>query len=505
MPEGMATSMRNSCFPFLRMLAVGLATVGEAALVWSADKMPELAGVDRFIKVQMADHRIPGLALAITRHGQVVHLRGYGTARDGDPVSVRTQFRLASLSKSFTALAVLQLVEAGRVDLDAPVSRYLPEFTVAAAPRSASATVRQFLHHTSGLADTGFRHGLAGRQNTLAERVVSLRTAHPIDPPGVAFHYFDPNYQVLARLVEVVSGQLFDEYLQTNIFAPLGMRNTVSALTSTGAAQRASHLAQRHLVVYGLPLAAAELSGFQGGSGGVVSTAADMAHYLIAQSDGGQYAKHRVLSPAGIALMQTPALGLASNYAMGWVASHTHGVRTVEHNGVLSTFYAEAVLLPDSGYAFVLLYHEYALASSMVAFPIIKNGVVALLTGQEPGGGKLSMPMLGILLAALTALATGLAIWSLLRLPRWKTRVALGVPRWKLVPVLIWLFAPGILLLILPQLIALLTGRYFGHVMLARAMPEIYILLGISGGLGAITGASRIVHLTWARRTVETR
>ena len=141
----------------------------------------------------------------------------------------------------------------------------------------------------------------------------------------------------------------------------------------------------------------------------------------------------------------------------------------------------------------------------MVAFPIIKNGMVALLTGQEPLSGKLSMPMLGILMAALTALAAGLAIWSLLRLPRWKTRVAGGVPRWKLVPGLVWLFAPGILLLILPQLITLLTGRYFGHVMLARAMPEIYLLLGISGGLGAINGASRIVHLTWARRTVETR
>ena len=106
---------------FVRILALGLVAAGEAVAVSSANEMPDLAGVDRFIKVQMAEHRIPGLALAITRHGQIVHLRGYGTARDGDPVSVRTQFRLASLSKSFTALAVLQLIESGQVDLDAPV------------------------------------------------------------------------------------------------------------------------------------------------------------------------------------------------------------------------------------------------------------------------------------------------------------------------------------------------------------------------------------------------
>ena len=461
--------------------------------------------VDSFIITQMARHRIPGLALAITHGDQVFHVRGYGLARDGIPVTGQTQFRIASLSKSFTALAVLQLVEAGQMELEAPVARYLRGFALASPSAAASTTVHQLLNHTSGLADTGFVNGLDGQQQTLADRVASLHTARAVDPPGAAFHYFDPNYQVLARLVEVVSGQSFDEYLRTSIFAPLGMRDTVSTLTSNGAAQRASHLAQGHMVVYGLPLAVPELSGFLGGSGGVVSTAADMAHYLIAQSVGGQYSKHRVISPASIALMQTPALGLASNYAMGWVASNTLGVRTVEHSGVLSTFYAEAVLLPDSGYAFVLLYNEYALASSMVAYPIIKNGMVALLTSRAPVGGKLSMPMLGILLAAVTAFVTGLGIWSLLRLPRWKTRVAVGVPRWKLVPGLAWLLAPGILLLILPHLIAVLTGRYFGHEMLARAMPEIYILLGISGGLGAINGVSRIVHLTWARRTVEAR
>lgn len=394
------------------------------------------------------------------------------------------------MSKSFTALAVLQLVEAGQIELDTAVSRYLPGFSIT----SADITVRQLLNQTSGLADTGFIDGPTSQQNTLADRFASLRAARPVDPPGVVFHYFDPNYQVLARLVEVVSGQSFDAYLQTHIFAPLVMHDSLNAPTSDGSAQRASHLAQGHIVVYGVPLALPELSGFLGGSGGVVSTAADMARYLIAQRQGARYAGRGVLSAQGITRMQTPPIGVASSYGMGWVASNNQGVRTIEHNGILSTFYAEAVLLPESGYGLVLLYNQYALTASVLAFPVLKNGMVALLTGRPPDGGGLSVPMLGLILAALSAFGAGLSIRSLLRLPRW-TAQAINAPRWQLAAGLIWTLAPATLLLALPTVFAQSMGRYFDHAMLARAMPEIMILLAVCGGLGVLNVAARLVML----------
>lgn len=187
-------------------------------------------------------------------------------------------------------------------------------------------------------------------------------------------------------------------------------------------------------------------------------------------------------------------MGIASSYGMGWVVSDVHGTRTIEHNGILSTFYAEAVLLPESRYGFVLLYNEYALTSSILAFPVLKNGMVALLTGQKPTGGGLTVLMLGLILAAFSALGTVLAIRSLLQLPRWTTR-AICASRWKLVPGLVWTFAPAILLLALPQLLALSTGRFFDYVMLARAMPEIIILLGICSVLGGLNGVARLVSL----------
>ena len=482
------------------MLAIAVAgsTAGQTAGTSTGAPAPHVSwpfdpvSVDRFVLAQIARHRIPGLAVAITHGDQVVHVRGYGQASDGVPVTAQTQFRIASLSKSFTALAVLQLVEAGRVELDAPTARYLPGFALAAPSVLAPFSVRQLLNHTSGLADAGFVNGLGGQQQTVADRVNSLRSARPVDSPGAVFHYFDPNYQVLARLVEVVSGQAFDAYLQQHVFAPLAMRGTLSTPTSAIPAQPTQLLAQGHVMAYGVALPLPELSGFLGGSGGVVSTAADMAQHLIAQGNHGVHPGRRVLSAAGIALMQTPPAGVAGSYGMGWTRSVVQGTAAIEHNGVLSTFYADAVLLPASGYGFVLLCNAYGLTAATLAFPEIKNGLVMTLTGRMPESGGLSLTWLGRGLAALSALIVALALWSLLRFRQWK-RHAVDAPRWKVGWGVLWPLTPALLLAGLPRLLLLQTGRHFDLGMLARAMPELVIPLGICAALGLANSVIRLV------------
>ena len=488
------TQWRTAIFGSISTLviAAAVATAGAAAAPVAGSFDPVV--VDRFITTQMARHGIPGLALAITHGDRILHVRGYGEARDGVPVTGQTQFRIASLSKSVTALAALQLVDAGQIGLDAPVARYLPDFALATPASLARITVRQLLNHTSGLADAGFVSGLGGQQQSLTDRTASLGAAQAVAPPGAAFHYFDPNYQLLARLVEVVSGQAFATYLQQHIFAPLDMRGSVSALTSALPARSTELLAQGHILAYGTAVALPELSGFLGGSGGVVSTASDMAHFLIAQGNQGTYLGRSALSANGIALMQTPPVSVGSSYAMGWIASSVNGTQTIEHNGVLSTFYADAVLLPQIGYGFVLLYNTYALTASMLAFPEIKSGMVALLMGQAPASGKFTLPWLGRGFAAVSALIAGLAIWSLWRLPQWKLS-ALSSARWKVGWGLLWPLAPALLLLALPRLLAIPTGRYFDLVMLARAMPELIILMATCGALGLLNAAIRLCML----------
>ena len=452
---------------------------------------PDIVALERFVQTQMVVQGIAGLALAVTHNGQIVMLRGYGQASDGVPVSAHTQFRIASLSKSFTAVAVLQLVEAGRVELDRPVSHYVPDFTCATNSGNAAITVRQLLHHSSGLADAGFIDGLAGQQQTLAARVASMRCTRQIAPPGTTFHYFDPNYQLLARLVELASGQGFDTYLQSHIFAPLAMHDSISVPTAQ-VAHLAPYLAQGHIVLYGRPRAMPELSGFLAGSGGVVSSAADMAQYLIAQSGDGAFGARQLLAPRSIRLMQTPAPGVTGNYGMGWVSGNVDGVRTLEHDGVLSTFYAEAVLLPDTGYGFVLLYNQYGFNSTFTTFPLLKRGMIAILTGRVAERASVSPATLGNGLALLTLLAAGLSLFSLWRLPRWQVRTS-GHAWWKAVPGLLWHFMPLMVLLALPHLLAIASGRYFEYRMLARAMPELIILLASCGATGSINAFCRIV------------
>lgn len=475
----------------LLLLLVGL--LGGAAIFSGAVRAQarlDPAAIDAFISREMKAQRVPGLALAVTRSDDVLYLKGYGS-EGGRPVTPQTQFHIASLSKGMTAVAVLQLVDAGRLELDAPVQRYLPEFALADAEAASRVTIRHLLNQTSGLADAGFPELRLPQPATIEERVTSLHAARPVAPPGNEFHYFNPNYAVLARVVEVVSGRDFSDYLQENLFAPLGMTSTVSVVTSAEAAMNAGRLAQGHLLAFGIPVASPEESGYLAGSGGVISTAADMARYLLMQLNGGRFRERQLLSGESVALMRSPP-GAGSDYGMGWFITTVEGHAALEHNGILSTFYAEALLLPEAGYGFVLLYPVHSVTQEVVAFPRFKAGVAALLTGSAPPEGGLSAGLLGYLLAAITLLGVALAVRSLLRFPAWARR-ACTVPAWRHLPGILLSVAPLLLLLALPTLVLAFSGRAFGYVTLFRAMVGVMTWLTLVGVLGAVNGVARAV------------
>jgi CubicO group peptidase (beta-lactamase class C family) len=168
---------------YLRALAIllGASCLVASPLILeraSANPGPDFASIDAYIEKEMREVHIPGLALGILHHDEVVHLRGFGEADPaGRPVTSQTPFILASASKSFTALAIMQLVESGKVDLDAPVRRYLPDFRVADEVASTQITVRHLLHHTSGLPeDSAFGPMLSNdiRNEALSDRVHAL-------------------------------------------------------------------------------------------------------------------------------------------------------------------------------------------------------------------------------------------------------------------------------------------------------------------------------------------
>ena len=186
------------------------------AQAFSQTHTPDFTGIDRYVTAQMQEAQIPGLALGIVHGDQIVHLRGFGVANPaGQPVTPQTPFILGSLSKSFTALAIMQLIDAGKMALDAPVQRYLPWFRVADSNASAQIRVYHLLHQTSGLPTPAGGEAMAGTgEATLEQRVRELSTVALTQPVGSTFQYSNANYLVLGLLVQVVSGQSYGAYIQ---------------------------------------------------------------------------------------------------------------------------------------------------------------------------------------------------------------------------------------------------------------------------------------------------
>jgi CubicO group peptidase (beta-lactamase class C family) len=398
------------------------------------------------------------------------------------------------MSKSFTAIAVMQLVEAGKINLDSPVQTYLPEFTLADRAIAAKITIRHLLNQVSGLSDVGFPELQVSQAKTIRDRVTSLNRASPVALPGAQFHYFNPNYEVLAQVVEVVSQQPFSAYLQTHIFTPLQMSRTFNATTSADAFQGATNMAQGHLMGFGLPLAYPEMSGYLSGSSGIISTAEDLVNYLIFQTNSGQFKETKLLSESSVALMHTPPKTISSSYGMGWFKGSENGEPAIENSGILSTFSTYVVLLPKEKYGIALLCNIYAWPLIPMAFPQIKTGLIQLLKDGQPAAGGFSITLWGIAIALLMFIGVMLAIRSLLYLPQWRQsirRIPLGR---------VWLgigctFLPAFFLLVLPWLFALVSDRFFGYVLLFRSMLDLMLWLSVCAVLGVVNGIARLILL----------
>ena len=227
-------------------------TLSLSVLTWSTVKAStaitdsKVERIDAFVTQQMQKHGLPGLALALVEGDQVIFMKGYGKADEtGRPVTPQTSFLLASVSKPLTAVATMQLVESGKVELDTSVQRYVPEFRVADPNASSQITVRHLLLHTSGLPTTACDTRINAQ--SLAEYVAELRTVELVSPVGARHVYCSGNYNILGRMIEVVSGQSFGEYVQEYIFVPLEMQQS---FTSEGEAQKAG-MAQGYQWLFG--------------------------------------------------------------------------------------------------------------------------------------------------------------------------------------------------------------------------------------------------------------
>ncbi|GAA4286434.1 serine hydrolase domain-containing protein [Georgenia daeguensis] len=313
-------------------------------------------------------HRRPavGFALGVVRAGGLESFSAHGVADipSGRPVTADTVFRAGSITKTFTAVAVMQLREQGLVELDAPVNDYLRAYRLDPADAAhRPATVRHLLTHTGGISEQVPRSGLlrpnfgetvpAGQPlPTLAEYYRgALRLAAE---PGTRFRYTDHGPATLGQLVADVSGTPLDRYLRERVFDPLGMTDTTMLRSEVDR----SRLATGYRLGRHGPREVPEFDYVPAGAGAAFSTVRDMARYVVALLDGGGNEHGSVLRPDSLAEMfapqyrpdpRLPGLGLAF-----WRAD-AGGHRVVEHQGVIPPYFAQIFAAPDDGVGLVAL------------------------------------------------------------------------------------------------------------------------------------------------------
>lgn len=340
----------------------------------------------------------------------------------GVDAPAEARFRIASMSKSFTAAAVMMMVEEGRIDLDTPVVERLPEFRMA-DQRARRITPRMLLSHTSGLSFAEYNDLELPAPGSLAEAIARLEGAGLGRDPGSGEEYHNTNYTLAARMVEVASGEEFDQFLAHRVFDPLGMEDTTSTFRCEA---RVDGLERGHVPVAGFAVPAPEMPGACGGSGGMVSTAADMARWLAFQlGDGRAPGGERLLSPESMARMHTAQPG-AGRHALGWAETDLDGQRRVGHTGALFTVSSAMAMLPGSGTAAVVLTDAPGAPVALVD---------ALLAGSDRGFGNparwIDVAAAVLAVVSLAGLSVGVARarrWAAGPRPRWRRTVGVAWP-----------------------------------------------------------------------------
>jgi len=277
-----------------------------------------------------ADYRpdgTPGASIMVIRDGQVLEVRSYGVAdmETGALVSPSTNFRLASVTKQFTATAVLMLSEQGKLDIDDSIRRYFPEFPAYADQIS----IRHLLQHTSGIEDYEPIYGDQFPEQILDRGVADIiaNTTRTYFSPGTEYRYSNSAYAILAVLVEDLSGQSFPDFLQDNIFEPLGMNETIAYRRGTNEVTNRAlgYKVDRKIIE------PADQSAWSAvlGDGGVYSSVMDLYKWDQALYD------NDLLSPASWQQAWTPGL---ENYGFGWRIDDYNGHKRLHHSGSTSGF-----------------------------------------------------------------------------------------------------------------------------------------------------------------------
>jgi CubicO group peptidase (beta-lactamase class C family) len=322
--------------------------------------------IDDATRETLAATGVPSASVAVVKDGQIAYVQAYGDARLAPRLPARPEMRysVGSISKQFTAAAILMLQEEGKLSLDDTVAKFLPDLT-----RAKEVSIRQLLSHTSGYQDYWPQDYVPGfmLKPMTTGKIMELWAQKPLDfDPGAKWQYSNTNYVIAGAIVEKASGEKLLQFLNHRIFVPLGMKSVTNIdQEELGAADPAGYM---RYALGPQRIAPKEGKGWLFAAGELAMTASDLAKWdvsIIAQT---------LLHPSSYKEFETEVVltnGLGTEYGLGVDVTSEMGHRAVAHSGEVSGFTAQNVVYPDDRAAIVVLTNQDAArASGAVAHAI---------------------------------------------------------------------------------------------------------------------------------------
>ncbi len=459
--------LRNRIIP----LIFGCFTLAALSTESKAQSKVVADRIDQFVRSKMSKSLVPGMSLAVVYQDSILLSRGYGKTSANAPVTSETLFPIASLSKAFTATAILQLVEEGKIGLDEPVSKYIPSLKIN-DELAKRITISQLLNQTSGLSDKGFSEFTADKEPASQDEFISqMEKARVISNPGEKFQYHNPNFRLLAAVVESVSETRFSDYLNLHVFMPAGMNHTFGSSSTSQFYKGNESAKQGHIFCLGKPIAIEDPEWFVDGAAGIVSTADDMARWLMVQMNNGKSGNTTIITEHSLTAMWSRPENVQSRYGMGWFVRPDS---SLYHSGILWTYSAEAIVDVKKEYGVIMMFNGGI--NPFVDYYSFLQGVDDILNEKDPEISSIPDWIFPACLFVIFLILCALVLRSIFSTRQWKIKYEHRA-RWRSLLYTGLRILPFALLVSLPLILTSVSGRVLSGYRIFLMAPDIIIEL----------------------------
>lgn len=378
--------------------------------------------LDSYIENFLEEHRIPGGSIAVVQKNHIFYTKSWGvTGETEEKVTAETPFTVGSISKSLTGLAIMTLIDEGAVQLDDPVQKYMPWFTLKDKHVATDITIKHLLTHTSGISTyTGL--SLSDRESkdmgAIKEIVESLSNVELTAIPGEKHQYSNANFSILAALIEEVTNQSYSEYMDQKVFLPLDMNHA--------AADKDTAYEKGYLAGYQSWLGIPRKSSVTYDNGGapygyITASATDMVKYITLMS---QHERHNFLTNYTMNLYVSPYVRTGENryYGLGVRISNPNTKEEmIWHSGSTPDSRSEVFMIPETGWGGVILTNKNHILEEE-ALVYLKHGIINILNGKEPIVVPKYHPIIQLIIIGILCLLLVMCLYQFVKIRSGKIR-----------------------------------------------------------------------------------